>query len=48
MSPYKERKNSARSDAITFPFASITWIRFKGYYLSPSKDTPKVAVKLKE
>jgi hypothetical protein len=30
----------------TFSFDSISCIRFKGYNLSPLKDTPKVSVNL--
>jgi len=31
----------------SFPFGSITCIRFKGYHLSP-KGTPKVQIKSKK
>ena len=45
MAPFKEGKNNTQV-AFTFPFGSTNCIRFKGYYLSPLKDTPKVAVNL--
>ncbi|MDR6943128.1 hypothetical protein J2W55_002981 [Mucilaginibacter pocheonensis] len=45
MAPFKEGKNNTQA-AFTFPFGSTNCIRFKGYYLSPLKDTPKVAVNL--
>ena len=38
------KEKTTRRVAFTFPFGGTNRIRFKGYYLSPLKDTPKVGV----
>ena len=48
MARFKEGKNNIYNVAFTFPFGSTNCIRFKGYYLSPLMDTPKVDVNLRK